>query len=186
MTILVPQHKFQYTRELITVKDGSQVALDWGGEEAVHLSADSPILVVCHGLSSCSDAMRSMCHDALHAGFRPVAFNQRGHGGTKLLHPKLQPFGDISDLDQAIQFIHQRFPNAPIVGVGFSAGSGLMVSYLGEKGKESLIKAAVAVSPGTTPMPHFAKLCRIRCIQIVLQSGHDTAVQQSIDTWDSH
>lgn len=92
--------------------------------------------------------MKSFCVDAGDQGYRAVVFNKRGHGGCALETPRLQQFGDVSDLDLAIQHIHGMYPNAMKVGVGFSAGSGLLVSYLGETGKNSLLKAAVAVSPG--------------------------------------
>lgn len=120
------------------------VAVDWGGEEPDSgLTKDSPILIVCHGLTGCSLGMRSFCQRALRHGFRPVVFNKRGHGGVALATPKLQAFGDISDIDEVIEDIHARYPEAVKVGAGFSAGSGLLVSYLGEKGTASRLAAGV-------------------------------------------
>lgn len=124
------------------------MAVDWGGDEDGQLTHTSPILVVCHGLTGCSLGMRSFCQRALRRGFRPVVFNKRGHGGVALATPKMQAFGDISDIDQVIESIHAQYPDAVKVGAGFSAGSGLLVSYLGEKGTASRLAAGVAISPG--------------------------------------
>ncbi|KDO32461.1 hypothetical protein SPRG_02938 [Saprolegnia parasitica CBS 223.65] len=147
MTLLVPQAPIAYTRELLPMADGGQIGLDWcAGAET--LPAHAPVVLVVHGLTGCSYDMRSFCADALRAGFRPVAFNKRGHGDTPLTSPKLQAFGCTQDLSAAIAHIQASYPTAKITGVGFSAGSGLVTSYLGETGAKSQLAAAALVSPG--------------------------------------
>ncbi|KAF0693871.1 Aste57867_15213 [Aphanomyces stellatus] len=165
LTVLWPQAKVQYSREMVPCKDGGEVALDWvRGADTLDNSA--PIVLVLHGLTGasnrrcflvlsreipligCSLGYRSFCVDALQAGYRPVVFNKRGHGGTVLNVPKLQAFGCVSDMTFVIEHIRRAFPTAPLVGVGFSAGSGLLVSYLGEMGVDSKLDAGVLVSPG--------------------------------------
>ncbi|OQR94636.1 serine protease family S33 [Achlya hypogyna] len=146
MTLLVPQAAVRYKREILRMADGGQIGLDWC--DATDLPADAPIVLVVHGLTGCSYDMRSYCAEALKAGFRPVAFNKRGHGDTELSSPKLQAFGCIQDLSAAIAHVQAKFPTAKITGVGFSAGSGLVCSYLGETGAKSELAAAVLVSPG--------------------------------------
>ncbi|OQR92290.1 serine protease family S33 [Thraustotheca clavata] len=147
MTLLVPQTKVKYNREILPMTDGGQIALDWcaGAED---FPDNVPVVIVVHGLTGCSYDMRSYCAEALEAGFRPVAFNKRGHGDTTLSSPKLQAFGCIQDLSQAIAHIKNKYPAAKLVGVGFSAGSGLVCSYLGETGANSKLSAAILVSPG--------------------------------------
>ena len=53
---------------------------------------------------------------------RPVFFNKRGHGDSILTTPKLQSFGDTSDLRHSILHIHNKYPNASIIAIGHSAG----------------------------------------------------------------
>lgn len=153
LTFLVPQASIEYDRELLELNDGGCVALDWALPK--QQEADAPIVVVMHGLTGCSASMRSLCASALERGYRPVVFNKRGHGGVKLWTPKLQPFGCVRDLDQALDRIQELFPNAPLYGVGFSAGSGLLCSYLGEKGDNSRLMAGTLVSPGYNSLELF-------------------------------
>ncbi|RHZ06029.1 hypothetical protein DYB26_012970, partial [Aphanomyces astaci] len=146
LTVVWPQAKVEYSREMLRLQDGGHVAVDWCKGTA-HLAEDAPIVLVLHGLTGCSDGYRSFCADALQAGYRPVVFNKRGHGGSTLAVPLLQAFGCVKDMKEVIHHIQRLFPASSIVGVGFSAGSGLLCSYLGETGKDSKLKAGVFVSP---------------------------------------
>ncbi|DBA01974.1 TPA: hypothetical protein N0F65_006707 [Lagenidium giganteum] len=153
LTFVVPQSRIKYRREMLVLRDGGQSSLDWVLTEqyrdcAHDLTHDSPIALVMHGLTGCSDSMRSICAEALRNGYRPVVYNKRGHGGMKLSTPKLQAFGCVNDLKEAIEVVQQRYPSAKIYGIGSSAGSGLLCSYLGETGGDSKIEAGVLISPG--------------------------------------
>ncbi|RHY07324.1 hypothetical protein DYB37_004196 [Aphanomyces astaci] len=154
LTVVWPQAKVEYSREMLRLQDGGHVAVDWCKGTA-HLAEDAPIVLVLHGLTGCSDGYRSFCADALQAGYRPVVFNKRGHGGSTLAVPLLQAFGCVKDMKEVIHHIQRLFPASSIVGVGFSAGSGLLCSYLGETGKDSKLKAGVFVSPGYDSMELF-------------------------------
>lgn len=92
--------------------------------------------------------MRSLCAEALAHGYRPVVFNKRDHGGMTLATPKLQEFGCVDDLNQAIDRIQKLYPFSKLYGVGFSAGAGLLSSYLGKMGDTTRLDAVVFISPG--------------------------------------
>ncbi|GAB9470549.1 hypothetical protein Gpo141_00007792 [Globisporangium polare] len=164
LTFLVPQASIKYTREVLQLRDGGHTSLDWAieasGPPSKHgkpLQDDSPILIVLHGLTGCSDAMRSLCAEALGHGYRSVVFNKRGHGGMPLATPKLQAFGCVEDLNQAIDQIEKRYPSSKLYGIGFSAGSGLLCSYFGETGTTSRLAAGVLVSPGYDAFDIFCR-----------------------------
>lgn len=146
LTFLIPQDPFEFKRQEIPLPDGGTVSLDWSAQP--ESNPDIPIVVICHGLTGSSADMRSFCLVAFQQGFRPVVFNKRGHGDTKLTTPRLQPFGEIQDFEHALKAIEKQYPNAKKVGVGFSAGAGLLVSYLGEKNHQTILQAGVAISPG--------------------------------------
>ncbi|KAI9991469.1 hypothetical protein PInf_019152 [Phytophthora infestans] len=152
LTFLVPQSPVNYKRDVLTFQDGGQASLDWAVESSVAttspLKDDSPIAIIMHGLVGCSESMRSLCAEALVHGYRPVVFNKRGHGGLKLATPKLQAFGCVQDLQQAIAHVEKIFPNSELYGIGCSAGSGLLCSYLSELGDKSRLRAGVLISPG--------------------------------------
>ena len=156
LTFLVPQAKITYTRELFILSDGGQLALDWAQDQEEHgLNEESPIVIVLHGLTGCSESMKSICAEALEHGYRPVVFNKRGHGGVKLSTPKMQAFGCVQDLTEAIDHCEEKYPKAQLYGVGSSAGSGLLCSYFGEKANKSKLQAGVHISPGFDALDLF-------------------------------
>ncbi|ETV67141.1 hypothetical protein, variant 3 [Aphanomyces astaci] len=163
MFCLLPQVDVHtYDRELVAMEDGGQVALDW---IASTLPPSAPIVLVLHTLAGCSQDMREFCHAATSSGYRAVVFNKRGHGQSKLTTPRLQAFGCTSDMKAVLAHVQSTFPGVPVVGttcpfnfndgeaasrvgVGYSAGAGLLSSYLGEMGQHSKLAAGVLVSPG--------------------------------------
>jgi len=43
-------------------------------------------------------------------------------------------------------YITHRYPNAPLLGIGFSLGANVLTRYLGEEGVQSRISAACALA----------------------------------------
>jgi predicted alpha/beta-fold hydrolase len=72
-------------------------------------------------------------------------FNRRGHRRA-LSVPRWNLFGSTSDVREVVQHIAQIRPNAPLLNVGLSIGSGLLVRYFGEA--DNLFTAGAAVCPG--------------------------------------
>ncbi|KAG3236331.1 hypothetical protein PI124_g18655 [Phytophthora idaei] len=161
LTFLVPQSPVNYKRDVLTFKDGGQASLDWALESSAAMKSplknDSPIAIIMHGLVGCSESMRSLCAEALAHGYRPVVFNKRGHGGLKLATPKLQAFGCVQDLQEAIAHVENIFPTSELYGIGCSAGSGLLCSYLCELGDKSRLRAGVLISPGYNAFDLFCR-----------------------------
>jgi predicted alpha/beta-fold hydrolase len=62
--------------------------------------------------------------------------------------PKLNILGCTQDLREQLEVVRSRFPQSVLYGVGSSAGSGLLVRYLGEEGDRALFRAAFAYCPG--------------------------------------
>ena len=86
------------------------------------LPDDSTILFILPGLTGDNTGFKSLCKHATDQGIRPVFFNKRGHGDSILTTPKLQSFGDTSDMRHCILHIHDMYPKARIIAVGHSAG----------------------------------------------------------------
>ncbi|TYZ68682.1 hypothetical protein PybrP1_012430 [[Pythium] brassicae (nom. inval.)] len=165
LPFVLPQPRLAYKRDVLVMKDGGHTSLDWVVEASAPpslarrpLRDDSPIALVMHGLTGGSESMRSLCAAALAGGYRPVVFNKRGHGGLKLATPTLQAFGDTADLKEGIAQIERAFPaSSQLYGIGYSAGAGLLCSYLGETGDASRIAAGVFISPGYDAVELFCR-----------------------------
>jgi predicted alpha/beta-fold hydrolase len=90
----------------------------------------------------------SICQKYHKGKFRIVVMNWPGCGDSPLTD-HIIPFGEVEDLQIVINHISQQHPKAPIFAVGFSAGSNLLVRYLGqERTNSSPITAAIVMSNG--------------------------------------
>lgn len=139
--------KLQYDKvNQLTMSDGGITAVVWFGYE---LSADTPTIVLMHTITGSPESMRELVKD-LHeyTGWRIALCIRRGHAKLPMPVPKINLFGSTDDLREQIQFIQAEFPQSNLYGVGTSAGTGLLVRYLGEEGDQTPLKAAFALCPG--------------------------------------
>lgn len=138
--------------ERLVLADGGTVSVQWLG--LADAQSDSPVVLVLHTLCGSADALARQIR-SLRAGLnersgRPwiiAACNRRGHGDLELTAPVVNTMGSTSDLRVQIAAISARRPGAALYGVGVSAGSGLLVRYLGEERESSRLGAAVALCP---------------------------------------
>uniref|UniRef100_A0A2K6KDZ5 Protein ABHD15 n=2 Tax=Rhinopithecus bieti TaxID=61621 RepID=A0A2K6KDZ5_RHIBE len=146
----------ELAREYLQLADDGLVALDWvvgpcvrgrritsaGGLPAV-------LLVIPNAWGRLTrNVLRPRLLRPGAAGlYYPVIFHRRGHHGCPLVSPRLQPFGDPSDLKEAVTYIRFRHPAAPLFAVSEGSGSALLLSYLGECGSSSYVTGAACISP---------------------------------------
>lgn len=132
--------------EQLTMSDGGQTALAWIGYK---LPSNTPTIALLHTLTGSPQSMQELALD-LHntTGWRVVLCVRRGHADLPLTQPLFNIFGSVTDLHEQLGIIHARLPESALYGVGSSAGSGLLVRYLGTMGQETRLRAAFAYSPG--------------------------------------
>lgn len=131
--------------ERLTMPDGGTVSIQWLGLAAAERT---PVVVVLHTITGSGDGLRRFIA-AIHArlGWVVAACNRRGHAGLELTAPRINTMGATDDLRRQILAIESRRRDAPLYGVGVSAGSGLLVRYLGEERAASRLRAGVALCP---------------------------------------
>lgn len=66
--------------------------------------------------------------------------------GVPLTSGQLYSAGHTDDLRQALMYIKRTYPNAPLLGLGFSLGANVMVRYLGEEGQNSLLRTGCVLA----------------------------------------
>ena len=133
-------------QDALTMRDDGRTALLWSGHA---LPAVTPTIVVLHTITGSPASMAELVHDLRAAtGWRIVLCLRRGHADLPLVTPRLNILGCTDDLREQLDVIRTRFPESPLYGVGSSAGSGLLVRYLGEEGEASPFRAAFAYCPG--------------------------------------
>jgi hypothetical protein len=82
--------------------------------------------------------------------------------GVPVTSPRLYSAGHTDDTRNALAFISQQFPDARLLGLGFSLGSNVLTRYLGEEGTETRLHSVCALAcvreSGFFPNTRFANL----------------------------
>ena len=143
MGLTVGREKYRPKREIIHGLDGGEIGLDWftlKGEASDDiddgLSPDAPILVIEHGLSGGSSeryVQKIGLRVRRQINWRSVCILFRGCCGTKLITQRIYHGGQTEDYHVALTKIHERYPKAPLLLIGFSIGGNVLIKYLGEQ-----------------------------------------------------
>ncbi|XP_060115180.1 protein ABHD15 [Heteronotia binoei] len=151
--LCAPDHPLELARDHLQVADNGLIALDWvvgprnSSEKGSNASESAVLLVVPNVTGKITRNVCQLCQLALEKGYYPVIFNRRGHNGCPLTSVRLQPFGDPSDLKEAVAYIRFRHPTALLFAMSEGSGSGLLLSYLGEGGSSCDLHGVACVSP---------------------------------------
>lgn len=140
-------YEYDLVEELI-MNDGGLTGLAWTGIHERHSKDNTPIAVIFHTISGDEQDVKGISRyvrETLH--WTAVVCIRRGHGKLPLTSPIINTMGSTSDLKEQLDHICKKYPEAPLFGIGISAGSGLLARYLGEAGQKSRFTAAAAVSP---------------------------------------
>ena len=139
--------QLQYDRmDQLTMHDGGVTAISWYGYD---LPKDTPTIVIMHTITGSPTSMRELVKDLNeYTGWRIALCLRRGHANLPMPVPKMSIFGSTEDLKEQLEYIQKKFPQSDLYAVGSSAGTGLLVRYLGEQGADTPFKAAFAMCPG--------------------------------------
>jgi len=138
-----------YIREILSLPDGGELALDWVFNDQSQLSLEvRPTVVILPGLTG-SSAESYICHMIIancKLGFRSIVLNYRGNGGAELKTCQTYCATKTDDLENVIEHVSERFPNAPILATGISLGGVILTNYLAKKGENTKLRAGMTVS----------------------------------------
>nr|WP_109020757.1 alpha/beta fold hydrolase [Leptospira kobayashii] len=171
--------------EQVRMKDGGITGLAWSGITNIKSKDRTPIVVIFHTIAGDEqDVKNTVRYITSELNWIAVVCIRRGHGSLPLTKPQINTMGSTSDLKKQLDHIHKKFPNAPLFGVGISAGSGLLARYLGESGLKSKFKAAVAISPAYDIEkafhrihPMYSKIMGQRLIDYFLKKHYESLSQ---------
>ncbi|KAI8437884.1 hypothetical protein MSG28_010566 [Choristoneura fumiferana] len=124
-SLLLPRARFR--RQVLRLRDGGQVALDWldapGGAGAAR-----PVLLVLPGLTggAHADYVRCLARAARRLGAHAVVFNNRGCGGLPLTTPRLYCALSHEDLAEVVAAVAPA--GAPLLAAAARVAAALAVS----------------------------------------------------------
>ncbi|CAL4900934.1 unnamed protein product [Urochloa decumbens] len=150
---------FTYRRQLYNVRDGGTIALDWllasdleaedvdSCDESISRDDSTPLLVVIPGLTSDSSAayVKHLVFSMASKGWNVVVSNHRGLGGISITSDCFYNAGWTEDMREVVNFLHQKYPEAPLFTVGTSIGANIVVKYLGEEGESTPVAGAASI-----------------------------------------
>ncbi|KAK6905284.1 anon-23da protein [Kwoniella mangroviensis CBS 8886] len=143
--------KVHYVRTYLRLPDGGTIGIDTTPVNHQPLSADTPTIVVCHGLTGGSHEsyVRNVLSwvarpkDQGGMGARAAVVNFRGCAGVPVTSPQMYSAGTTMDLAIALHHLRHKYPSSPLFSIGFSLGASVLSRYLGEAGESSLLSAGI-------------------------------------------
>ena len=89
------------------------------------------IICIVHGLGEHSDRYRHVAQAFTEAGFTVVALDLRGHGKSEGERGHTSSYWImLSDLDELLRLVMQKFPKVPVFLYGHSLGGNLVLNYV--------------------------------------------------------
>ncbi|XP_024366043.1 uncharacterized protein [Physcomitrium patens] len=149
----------KYHRQIYVTPDKGTIALDWVkhplnddkgyvdiNQENVEID-ESPIVIIIPGLTSDSESpyIKHIAYNSAMMGWRTLVTNHRGLGGLSMTSDIFYNAGWTEDLRRIVNYVHGKYPKAPIFTIGTSIGANILVKYLGEEGDSTPVGAAAAV-----------------------------------------
>jgi predicted alpha/beta-fold hydrolase len=144
-----------YIRELIKLKDGVNVALDW--KENSGMTNETPIVLCLHGLGGDSNSrfLQTFTSISYNKGYRTVVYNRRGHGGSSLLSTMknkkervlFPKHSNMEDMEFVVAHLCHMYPLAPKYMIGFSCGANLGIKFIATSKNNPFI-ATASISNG--------------------------------------
>jgi hypothetical protein len=141
-SLVRPKPQLDLHQERLELPDGDFLDLAWTRD------GERPIVLVLHGLQG---GLRSHYSAGLvqaleRAGFQVCFMHFRGCSGEPNRLPRSYHSGETGDARHVIDVLHRRRPQQPLLAMGVSLGGNVLLKYLGERGADTPLQAAVAVS----------------------------------------
>ncbi|XP_017486191.1 PREDICTED: phospholipase ABHD3-like [Rhagoletis zephyria] len=126
-----------YKREIFTLKDGGEVALDWMDDNC---NSNAPCIIILPGLTGNSqdEYVKCLVFAANNVGIRVVVFNNRGLGGVEIKTPRLYNACNCEDLAEVVQHVRSVVPaHCKLGATGISMGGLVLGNYLARNSEEA-------------------------------------------------
>jgi uncharacterized protein len=134
-----------YRLERLELPDNDFIDLAWA---EASLPKDAPLVILLHGLGGGihSSYVPRLLNAFNAQGWRGVLMHFRGSGAEPNRLPRVYHSGDTDDLNYLLELLAKQKPATKKALVGISLGGNVLLKWLGEHPKQSIVEAGVAVS----------------------------------------
>ncbi len=132
----------------LATDDGSGDVLSAVLNRPLQERAARPLAVLVHGLTGCEESsylLNTAAH-LLSLGHPVLRLNLRGAGPSRPSCRFQYHAGRSEDFAAVLAALPKDLAAAGIVAIGYSLGGNMLLKYLGERGRATAVRAAVAVS----------------------------------------
>jgi predicted alpha/beta-fold hydrolase len=122
---------------VVALPDGDAIVLHENrAVDAGQVAGGHPVLMMLHGLGGChaSPYMVRLADRFLRLGWTVIRADMRGCGAARPLARGLAHAGRSDDVAAMIEFVAQRYPDAPLAGLAVSLGGNQWLRLLGRVG----------------------------------------------------
>lgn len=132
--------------ERIELPDGDFIDLVWEGKKETTLI--KPVILLLHGLGGNIEStyVKGFMRALKAAGYKSVLMHFRGASGVPNRLARGYHSGNTPDVAFVVDLLMKRYPRIPFGAVGVSLGANVLLKWLGERGEENPLKAAIAIS----------------------------------------
>jgi len=135
----------RFKREVLTLPDGGTVSIDFADDD--HIPPNAPFVIFLHTITGSAYETGHYMRCATRKGWKSCVFNRRAHAGISLTSPTFNVMGDAGDTKAQVAFVKEKYPDSYLAMVGISAGSGLLLTYLGKEAHNTPVQVAAALCP---------------------------------------
>lgn len=131
--------------ERIELPDGDFIDTAWAINGAPE---NAPLVILLHGLGGSVDStyIAGLMKACNQQGWRAVLMHFRGASGEPNRLARAYHSGDTADFHFFLDTLVSREPDTKKAAIGISLGGNVLLKWLGEQGRNSLLDAAVAIS----------------------------------------
>lgn len=138
-------------KKIIKMKDGSEIMIATSRQSYKPKAIVLYLHTVCGNYTQLAHLSNILKDDKL----AYITYTRSGNDSS-LAFSTFNFVGRIEELQVVIKYISITYPNVPIHAIGASAGSALLIRYLGKYNLDKNIRSAVLISPGY----NFMKSCQ--------------------------
>lgn len=142
-------YRWTYSREILTLSDGGQIAIDKSTaldiKEATKSRHLDRLMLIFPGITSDSSEMYITSFiDEMYDKYTCYVVNHRGMAGIKLKNSKMISAYCSSDLNEIFDYVNSKHRDVKVYATGFSYGGLLLTRYLGQEDQSNVLRNFVA------------------------------------------